>query len=179
VTAKAIVEDSTGLVLYVGSSSSLADVDLTGRTMVDFIGNDEDKIRRMYYDFDLDEFSFDLDIVRQDKKDELTAYREEVVLESVETTFGTFFTDNSSRGILVGQILSLWVMEKLGLTLPDDIEFKTAEGWQTFARTDFLAASLEVLAGIKEVFDHQRELEDLADGSDDVGEIQNLEWDSV
>lgn len=121
----------------------------------------------------------DLSPLRESRKQALAQYRDAVVLATVETAFGTFYTDDKSKLLMAGKLLGLLLVEKLGQPVPETVTFKTVSGFQTFATADFMVAALQVLGGIEAAFGTQETLEAAIDTLSDPAAIAAVEWPEV
>ena len=120
--------------------------------------------------------AIELERVKSDQLAVLTEYRETVVLATVTTDFGTFYADDKSKLLMAGRLLGILLMERVGLTAPTTVLFKTTDGFQTFATDDFITAALQVLGGIESAFSVQSTLETEIVAATTVEDVQAVVW---
>lgn len=120
--------------------------------------------------------AIELERVKSDQLAALTEYRETVVLATVTTDFGTFYADDKSKLLMAGRLLGILLMERVGLTAPATVLFKTTAGFQTFDTDDFITAALQVLGGIESAFSTQSTLETEISAATTIEDVQAVVW---
>jgi hypothetical protein len=118
----------------------------------------------------------DLDKAKEVKAAEIVATRAEL-LATTATSFGTFYTDD--RTLMLGQLVGILLLERAGAPLPATVGFKTVEGWQTFAREDFVAAGLQVLGRFQNLFSAQSTIEAQIETAASVEDLDAIAWPNV
>jgi hypothetical protein len=118
----------------------------------------------------------DIEPLRADRKAALATYRDDVVLATVTTDFGTFYADDKTKLLMAGKLLGLLLMERLSIALPATARFKTTAGFQTFDTSDFMIAALQVLGGIESAFATQDTLESEIEAALTLEELEAVTW---
>lgn len=173
---KALIDTASGAVLRIGPSAIFEGEDLTGKTLADWTGGDAERLAKCTFDAGASAFSVDVTAAREDRKAALAAYRDDVVLATVQTDFGTFYTDDKSKLLMAGKLLGLLLAERLGQPVPETVTFKTVAGFETFATGDFMVAALQLLGGIETAFGTQETLEATIDALSDPAAILAVAW---
>lgn len=116
-----------------------------------------------------------LNRAKESKEQEILNRREEEMLV-VGTPSGNFYADDRSKILMLGKLLSIFIIERVGGTIPTEVTWKLTTGWTVIPIEDFMTACLYVLAGIEDVYATQATLEGELSSATTVEDVESVEW---